>query len=317
MKTRNKIFIGGIIGILIVLNSCNFNPNAGISDETPTRGKIKIGVDESFTQLMDAELYTFQAIYKYAHITPFYKPELAVLDDFINDSIRLMVTSRKLTKEEEQYLNSKQIVPRTTTIAYDAVAFIVNSQNPDTLIQFDVVKKILTGKITKWNQINAKNNAGNMKVVFDNNKSANVRYLREKFNIKENFPKYCYAVDKNEEVINYVEKTKNALGIISVNWISDKDDSLTHAFLKKIKVVGFTSEFDPEGYDYYKPYQAYIADKSYPFIREVYMINRETFYGLGTGFISFVAGDQGQRIVLKGGMVPATMPVRLIQMKSN
>jgi phosphate transport system substrate-binding protein len=74
---------------------------------------------------------------------------------------------------------------------------------------------------------------------------------------------------------------------------------------------------DPEGTSYYRPYPAYIANKSYPFIREVYMINRESFNGLGSGLISFVGGIKGQTIVLKAGLVPATMPVRLVEMKSK
>jgi len=80
-------------------------------------------------------------------------------------------------------------------------------------------------------------------------------------------------------------------------------------------VVAVSSEFDTEGVEFTKPYQAYIADKSYPFIREVYMISRETFTGLGSGFISFVASDPGQRIILKSKLVPATMPVRLVEAK--
>ena len=59
------------------------------------------------------------------------------------------------------------------------------------------------------------------------------------------------------------------------------------------------------------------ANKQYPFIRDVYTINRETFAGLGTGFTSFVAGDAGQRIILKMGMLPATLPIRLIKIKSK
>jgi phosphate transport system substrate-binding protein len=78
-------------------------------------------------------------------------------------------------------------------------------------------------------------------------------------------------------------------------------------------VVSITSEFNSDGNDFYSPHPAYIANNSYPFIREVYMINRETFSGVGSGFTSFVAGDSGQRIILKMGMVPATMPVRLVE----
>jgi len=126
-------------------------------------------------------------------------------------------------------------------------------------------------------------------------------------------PEYCYSTNSNPAVIDYVENNPNAIGIISVNWISDPDDSITHEFLGRVKVVAVTQEFFSEGDEFFTPHPGYIADKSYPFIREVYAISRETFTGLGSGFIQFVAGDSGQRIILKMGMLPSIMPIRLIQ----
>lgn len=306
-----------VLAIILITSSCGGSSNPSIQNETPTRGKTKIGIDESFSLLADAELFTFHNVYTNATITPIYKPELAILDDFLNDSVHIMITTRKLTKSEEEYFSSKNIFPKTVTIAHDGLAFIVNKSNRDSLIRYNVIRDIFLGKIKSWNQISPTNGAGPLKVVFDNNKSSNVRFIREKFNIIDSFPKYCYAVDRNEEVVNYVEKHVNAIGIVGVNWISDKDDSITRGFLKRIRVVGITAEFDPEGPEYYKPYQAYIADKSYPFIRDVYMINRELYTGLGSGFLQYVASDPGQRIVLKMGMVPATMPIRLVKTRNN
>jgi phosphate transport system substrate-binding protein len=37
--------------------------------------------------------------------------------------------------------------------------------------------------------------------------------------------------------------------------------------------------------------------------------------GLSTGFLSFMAGDKGQRIVLKSGLMPAQKPVRMIELQ--
>ncbi len=299
----------------IILISCNQSPNYTY-DETPTRGDIKIGVDESFRLLLDTEIFTFSAIYKYAKITPLYKNEYEVVNDFMNDSVKTIVTATKLTENQMEYLKSKSLLPKTYTIAIDAVAFIINRNNPDSLIQINKLKQIFSGSITKWDEIDSKNKSGKIEVVFDNNKSANTRYFLERLNLKK-FPENCYSATTNDSVISYVEKNKSAIGIISVNWISENSDSISNNFLKRIKVVGMTSELDPEGMSYYRPYPAYIADKSYPFIREVYMITRETFRGLGSGFIWFVSGEKGQRIVLKAGLVPSTMPVRLVEMKNK
>ena len=153
-----------------------------------------------------------------------------------------------------------------------------------------------------------------MRVIFDNNKSGNIRYFKELFNIKDDLPANFYAVNNNPEVVDFVSRNPDALGIISVNWISDKDDSLSMSFINKINVIAVSQQFLDDG-SYYRPQPGFIYDKSYPFVREIYLISRETFAGLGSGFINWACAEQGQRIVLKSGLVPATMPIRLVQIK--
>lgn len=314
MKYLNfKICIVLIVSFSLFF-SCTSSPKK-IKKETTTFGDTKIAIDESYQLLADAELYTFQALYKNAKVTPLYFSEDSILTLFLRDSVRVIMTSRKLTENEDAYLRSLKFIPKTTKIAYDALAFIVNKTNTDSLIRYNTIKDIFTGKTSKWKQINPKSKLNDIKVVFDNPGSSNVRTISNKFGITNSMPSYCYSVTNNAEVISYVESHPEAIGIISVTWISDPRDSISHAFLSKIKVVSITSEFNSEGNDFYSPHPAYIANNSYPFIREVYMINRETFSGVGSGFTSFVAGDSGQRIILKMGMVPATMPVRLVEIK--
>lgn len=299
--------------LVIIVASCRNPMGVQPLDETPTRGNIRISIDESFQLLYDTQLYTFESLYVNAKITPFYKPEADVLADFMNDTLRTIVLTRDLTKAEKDYLFTQKFVARTTKVAYDALALIVNKGNPDTMILDSQFADIFRGKISSWKQINPKSPDKPINVVFDNNKSGNVRYFREKFALTGNFPSNCFAVNNNEEVIKYVQNNPSALGIVSVNWVSDTQDSLSEKFLEAVRVV----EVGTNTYDYCKPYQGYIAEGSYPFCRDVYMISKETFSGLGTGFVSFVAGDQGQRIVLKSGLVPATMPIRLIEIRKD
>ncbi len=316
MRHLESIFGTLLFGVVVLFCSCTMTPKK-FTDETPTRGTIKIAVDDSYQLLADAELYTFQSIYKDAQIHPVYLPGDSILKLFLKDSVRVMITSRKLTENEEAYLNGKSIIPRTTKIAYDAIAFIINKSNPDSLIRYNTLKDIFLGKTSKWNQINPQSKFGDLKMVFDNPGSNNVQSIMNKFGITGALPTYCYSVSKNSEVVNFVESHPEAIGVISVNWISDPRDSISHSFLGKIKVVSITPELNSEGRDFYSPHPAYIANRSYPFIREVYTINRETFTGLGTGFTSFIAGDSGQRIILKMGMVPTMMPIRLVEIRKN
>ena len=62
-----------VFGLLLVLVSC-----CGIgktaTDETPTRGNIRILADESFQPLIETEVFTFTHLYTNAKIKPEYKP---------------------------------------------------------------------------------------------------------------------------------------------------------------------------------------------------------------------------------------------------
>jgi phosphate transport system substrate-binding protein len=319
LKVVNRTLSSGIpyiyAGLIFVLFSCAEGGNRKL-EETPTRGDIKIFADESFEPLIETEVFTFTHLYNLAKITPVYKPEVDILNDFMSDSVKVIVTSNKLTEDQIKYLRDTLIITRTTTFAYDALALVTNIENKDTLVKYETIKDIFLGKTTKWNEINQKSKLGDINVIFDNTKSGNIRYFKERFEITEKLPSNFFAVNSNKEVIDYVSKNKNAMGIVSVNWISDKDDSTSRSFTRKINVLAISQPFLNDGY-YYRPKQGNIYDKSYPFVREIYLISREIFRGLGSGFIQWVCAEQGQRIVLKSGLVPATMPIRLVQIKTE
>ena len=76
---------------IMLFTSC-LNRGTKPLNETPTRGNIKISVDESFQPLLETEIFTFTHLYGNANITPLYKPEYDVVEDFMNDSVRVMVT---------------------------------------------------------------------------------------------------------------------------------------------------------------------------------------------------------------------------------
>ena len=290
--------------------------SCGNGASTPTQGKQKIFIDESYQQLFQAEVETFEGLYKAGDIVDIYKPEGDIVQDFLNDTCRMIILSRDLNQKEKDYFTAKKSFPVSTKIAVDALAFITNKNNPIENLTYNELKDVFTGKITQWKLLDSsvKNKSSqdtSITIVFDNEKSCNVRMLKEKMMNGADFPKNCFAVKTNPEVIDFVSKNKSAIGIIGVNWISDRDDTLTRTFLSKVNVLGVSSEKDPG--DFFQPFQLYIHSGEYPFCRDMYIINREGRTGLGTGFAAFVAGDKGQLIILKAGMVPATQPVRLVK----
>jgi phosphate transport system substrate-binding protein len=138
--------------------------------------------------------------------------------------------------------------------------------------------------------------------------------LKDSLHLGKDLGENCFAVKSNPEVISHVEKNKNSIGIIGVSWISDPDDSLVRYFMKKIQVAEIKPKKITIESITWKPIQGNIHLRQYPFWREVFVVSREARTGLGTGFASFLSGDQGQRIILKAGLVPSKAAIRTIEL---
>lgn len=293
----------------LLMASCDNSGKPVLYDEdTHSRGHARVYIEESYKPLFKTSIYTFESQYAKAHIEPVYCNENEAIQALFADSTKTICLSRDLTDLEKALLKKSLVQVRSTKIAEDAVALIVNPENPDTSMTIERLKAILTGKDTTWKSLKTKIN-----VVFDNQYSGNFRYLKE-FLKGEPMSKNVFAVKTNEEVINYVKNNRSGLGVIGVNWISDEDDLTVLDFLKGINVVGLA---DKDTSYYYKPYQGFIKTKEYPLTRDVWMLNKGRNAGLNTGLVLFMSGEKGQLIIQKSALVPAVAPVRLIQLNTE
>ncbi len=304
MKIINLIYVLFILAFA----GCQDRDKNGRIVDTATTGYIKIAVDESLKTLVEAEIDTFEGLYRGAHIEALYMSEADAIDALLKDSVRMAIVTRQLLEVEARILEAIKIVPRQLAIAKDGIALIMNRANNDSLVQMKQLKSILEGQITQWKQLNLASKLSNIELVFDNPNSGMVRFLNDSVTNMSKIPPNCFALNSNKAVVDYVSQKTNALGLIGVGWISDHDDSLSNSFLSTIRVAGLARDSV-----FYQPYQAYLAMGQYPLQRNIYMISREARTGLASGFISFVASDRGQRIILKLGLVPKTMPVRIVE----
>lgn len=292
--------------LAVTLFACNPRGKDGKVLDTPTSGSIRIVADESLRPLVEAEVETFNGIYPKANVNVSYLPESEALDLLFKDSVKLAIVTRRLTTDEKNFFIQNQIRAEEVDVAVSAIALIVHPENPDTVISTAQLRDMLSGKITTWNQIGSGGSKNGIEIVFDNPNSGLIRYLKDSIAKVEQLPANCFAVKTNQEVVEHVAKNVNAIGLIGVEWISD--DPASNRFLQQINVVSVAGDSIP-----FLPYQAYMALKHYPMMRTVTVINAEPRTGLATGFSSFFASERGQRIVLKTGLLPKTMPLRLVE----
>lgn len=301
-----------LLASFFIVSACNNEvPKA---TDTPTSGSITVSCDESLRPIAEAEKEVFESLYPKAKINFIFTNEQVAIQLVLKDSARMAFVTRKMNPEEENQLKEQNIArSRSIKIAYDAIAFILNKSNKDTLFNVSQIAHILNGTYNNWKQINPKHQ-GPIQVVFDNPASGAIRLLKDSLGLSPQLSKQCFAVQSNQEVVNYVEQNQNAIGIIGISWISDPDDSLVKYFYKQIKVADIVPKQIKYESITWKPIQANIHLKQYPFWREVFLVSREAKSGLGTGFASFISGDQGQRIILKSGLVPSRAAIRTIEL---
>jgi len=295
----------------LLLFACNVAQDK--SKESITSGVLKLGVDESYALLMDTEVFTYTHLNKYASIQSTIAPESEIVSQLLSDSIQSAVIGRSLSEEELAFFKSKQRVPESLLIARDGIALIVHPEHTDSVIRLDKVQGIFTGTDSLWSQIQSGGKNQPVKVVFDHPGSCNARTIREKFGIKE-FPAWCFSEQTTDKVIDFVHNNPGSIGVISLSWISDAEDSTCMKFRKLVRTLGI---LDPDNVIKpdlpRRPYQAYVFDGSYPLRRDVYYIRTGLRGTLGTGFANHLVGEKGQLIIHKMGMVAAKTPNRTVK----
>jgi len=299
MNNSIKIIFLSLI-IIVVFGTCRQQqPTEVKGDDTFVKGKALFLADESFQPILDQEAYVFKALFTEAKPEFIYKSENELLKLFLEDSIRVAIMSRELKPAELQILKNRNFAPDVNRFAIDAIVLIVNQQSADTTISVKQIKDMLNGKV-----MTDKN------IVFDNPNSSLVRYLKELSGNNDLKQKNIYALKSNKEVIKYVAEHPQSIGIVGFSWLDDPDKDYADA-VAKVKVVGVKDESnDKAPTEFFKPSQTTLALKQYPLSRSLYILNSTGKMGLAAGFAAFIKSDRGQRIILKSGLLPDSIPQR-------
>ncbi|WP_276345803.1 substrate-binding domain-containing protein [Daejeonella sp. JGW-45] len=269
--------------------------------QTYTSGTEVLLVDESLAPIIEDQTYVFESTYPDAKLNLVLKSENELINAFMDDTAQVAILSRELTDSERKHFESRKIKIRVNRFAVDGIALITHNSVKDTTATVEDIIRVLKGESSRL---------GNL--VFDNANSSTVRYFKELAGVKELPAKGVYALKTNPEVIKYVYDNPGTIGVVGVNWIVQPPVELEEQ-VGSLKILGVKNVQGKPGSDaYYRPFQNDIALGVYPLLRSLYIINCEGGPGLGTGFASFIAGERGQRIVLKSGLLPDSIPPREI-----
>lgn len=294
MQTRQLI---ACFFLILLLASCGSNGPVTSYSDTLTSGTIHISVDESFKPIIDSQIQVFESAYPQAKIITHYKPEADCIRDLQNDSIRMVIITRALKPAEDKILkDTLRYYPIQGNMAYDAIAVIVNNAAKDSIFDMADLRSMVKGT-----------SGYKYKVIMDGLSATSiVRYAMDSLLKGQPFGSNVVAAPSSQGVIDYIASNKDAIGLVGVSWIGNREDANQLSFLTKVRIASLECVICRPA-AYVKPYQGNIATKRYPLVRSLQYVLKENYRGLGSGFVNFLTLERGQLIFRRAYLWPAKM----------
>ena len=318
MKRISYIYIGLTVLSMAFFSSCGEKKAKDGRTDTPTSGTIQFVADESLSPIIEEERSQFEFEFPKAKLKAKYTDEVTGLQMIKDFKTALLFTTRNLKDSEIAYLKSKSnVIPSVFPIGYDGLAFIVNKNNTDTCITVNEIKNILTGKVTKWSDIRPGSKRGDIEVIFDNTRSATTNYVVDSVLHGAKMGAKIMAAKTSKQVIDFVDQNPGSIGVIGSNWLNDRRDSTNTTFKKNIHVMRVSVKDEAKASNSWQPYQAYLLDGRYPFVRTIYAIVVDPHKALPWSFANYISNPKGQLIVFKSGLLPyrGDITIRTVNVK--
>ena len=309
MKRTTLIFMSTCLFAVFLFAACRGNKKG---DDLLKQHEVKIAVDATFRPIMEMELDLFAKTHLDAILKPIYCSEDSAIQLLLNDSVRTIVVTRKLTANEQERLRKHRLSGAQSLIATDAFALIVNKNNPDTLIRVDEIRKIVSGQITHWNQLEKGSKKSKIHLVFDDSRSSTVRYMRDSLCGGKPLKGNLFAQGSNMAVIQAVKDNPDAIGVVGTDWLRGDNATVLPNFDHldiKVMLVTASKEQYPQ---YYRPYQYNIAMDYYPLTRSVYVISTDPHTNSQAKYLYFfLKGQKGQLIFCNNSQLLPSMQVQV------
>jgi phosphate transport system substrate-binding protein len=203
--------------------------------------------------------------------------------------------SRKIKEEELAEAKSNGVDPIEFIVARDAIAVIVNPENPVDKLTLQQISDIYSGKTVNWKEVGGEDRPI-VKLSRETNSGTHVYFLETVLRLGNKEDKTLFSMDtlllpSSEGIISEVRQNPNAIGYDGLGYVP-----------KDLKMVAIAKE---AGGAYVLPSIATVNDKSYAIARDLYMYTNGQPTGAVKDYLDWIVSPEAQAIVAELGFVPA------------
>jgi phosphate transport system substrate-binding protein len=294
-----------LVVFLFSVSGCKQNTKVLPADQYHN-GHIVIACDNDFRYVMEQQREVFESAYPGASITFEYMSDAEIMNKLYKRELQEAVIGRQLTVEELEALTRIDSThPREHLMAKDALAFIVGNKSPIKSLNYE---RLFSNEQQMLNN-------DNFTFVFDGKQTSLVKSFQLFSGVNKSLK--VFALDSIEAVIDYVNQHDGVIGAIPYAKISDEDNPQMQQLLKNVNIISVEKKDSTGRTTVSAASEADISIGAYPFIRPLNYVICNPYERVGTGFANFIFKKQGQKIFLKAGLIPTTMPERDFIINSN
>jgi len=212
----------------------------------------------------------------------------------VNGTVDIANASRKIKPEEVDAVRENGAEPQEFVIARDAIAIIINPENPVNQLTLQQLSEIYSGKINNWNEVGGEDRPI-VRLSRETNSGTHVYFLEEVLRLGEKdnktfFSKNTLLLPSSEVIGAEVRQNPNAIGYDGLGYVTDD-----------MKVVAVAPK---PGMPYIFPSADTVNSGEYPVARDLYMYTAGEPQGSVKIYLDWIFTPEAQKIVTELGFVP-------------
>ena len=212
----------------------------------------------------------------------------------VNGTVDIANASRRIKNEEIEESKSNGIEPTEFIIARDAIAVIVNPENPVSQLTLQQISDIYSGKIKNWSEVGGEDRPI-VRLSRETNSGTHVYFLETVLRMGNSEDKTLFSTDtlllpSSEGIITEVRQNPNAIGYDGLGYVP-----------KDLKMIAIAEE---SGGEYVLPSILSVNEKTYAIARDLYMYTNGQPTGVVKEYLDWILSAEAQQIVADLGFVP-------------
>jgi phosphate transport system substrate-binding protein len=214
----------------------------------------------------------------------------------INGTVDIANASRAMKEDEIGQAEANGITPIEFVVARDAIAVVVNPQNPVRQLTLQQLSDIYSGVINNWSEVGGEDRPI-VRLSRETNSGTHVYFLETVIRLGDKISTTLFSTDtlllpSSEVIINEVRQNPNAIGYDGLGYIPPD-------LMESVLAVGTVA-----GGVFVRPTVATVNDNSYPIARDLYMYTAGQPEGAVQDYLAWILSAEAQAIVADLGFVP-------------